>query len=587
MKRYYIGLGTSPHDPAIAIVNHEGVVVFAEDAERYLQNKRAWCSPPDDFIRIPKLLQRYCEPGAQFVLATSWRRKFFRKLRFLAFGPLKGLIRGKIGSDNYDLLSCIAAYANQRHGINTEAHIRRVFGPQNVIRREYEHHLTHSAAACLSSTFEDALSVVVDGLGESTSVNVYHYHRGAHRLLSRKASPGSLGQFYSFLCELCGFDPIAGEEWKVMGLAAYGRKDDRYHALLRDLLVVDGITLREGKRSGSSREKLWAGRRTPVQPALDYANLAHTGQLVFAEYMDELLRNVHASGLSNNLVLSGGCALNSAYVGRLAAGMPFNESFVFCAPADNGNALGAALLAFREDHGEWTPRTLVQTPYLGSTLEPQAIARLLQYGELELLETARAGDELHTRVAEEIARGKIVAWVQGRAEFGPRALGNRSILADPRNRKIKEIINAKVKFREEFRPFAPSILAEFGDEYFENYCDTPYMERALRFRPEMAQRVPGVVHVDGTGRLHSVTRELNEDYYLLLRAFHRITGVPILLNTSFNVMGKPIVHSVEDAVAVFLTSGIDLLVINGYIFTKRPRALPSASLEVESVVRAL
>lgn len=586
MKRNYIGLGTSPHDPSLSIVDHEGRVVFAEDSERYLQNKRAWCSPPDDFIRIRGLLEQYCAPDAEFVIATSWREKFFKRLGFFAFGPLHRLIRRQLGSADYDLLTCLATYANRRHGINTETHIRRAYGPQKVLRREYEHHLTHSAAACFSSTFPDALSVVVDGMGEGTSVKVYHYDRGVHRALSRKPSGGSLGMFYSFVCELCGFDPMAGEEWKVMGLAAYGKKDERCYGLLRDLLVVDGMALQAGRNSRNNKRKLLELGRKPKQPALECADLAYTGQLVFSEVLDELLHNVHRSGLSNNLVLSGGCALNSAYVGHLAAVGPFRHSHVFCAPADNGNSVGAALLAYHEDHPDWIPRTVVQSPYLGSRLEPLTVERLLQYGDLERVDIG-PDDDLYTRVAAEIGSGKIVAWVQGRAEFGPRALGNRSILADPRDRKIKEVINAKVKFREEFRPFAPSILAESGPEYFDHYCDTPYMERALRFRPEAAQRVPGVVHVDGTGRLHSVRRELNEDYYLLLKAFHRLTGVPILLNTSFNVMGKPIVHSVEDAVAVFLTSGIDLLVIDRHIFTKSRRVTAQKMFKTGSVAVAL
>ncbi|MCW7538513.1 carbamoyltransferase [Aquabacterium sp. A7-Y] len=569
LKRNYIGLGTSPHDPSLAIVDSRGQLVFAEDTERYLQNKRAWCSPPDDFIRIAKLLKEYCEPDAEFVIASSWRSAFFKRLQFFSFGPFKGLIKRKIGAENYDMLRCIASYANVRHGINTEAHLQRVFGRRPVIRREYEHHLTHSAAACYSSPYAEAVSVVIDGLGESTSCKMFHFRNGGHLPISRKPSEGSFGQFYSFLCELCGFDPIGGEEWKVMGLAPYGGKNDRYYGLLRSLLRIDGLRIREGRHSAAAVRQLLELRRRPDQPAIEFADLAYTGQLVFSEYVDELLSHVHALNLSDNLVLSGGCALNSAYVGQLAGKGPFKNSFVFCAPADNGNSVGAAWLAYHQDHPQaWTPRTQVQSPYLGSRLSTDMLDKLLRYGGLEPIKTG-GGPELYTQVAEELSKGRIVAWVQGRAEFGPRALGNRSILADPRRRDVKELINAKVKFREEFRPFAPSILAEHGDEYFENYRDTPYMERALRFRPEQAARVPGVVHVDGTGRLQSVKRELNEKYYELIKAFHGLTGVPILLNTSFNVMGKPIAHSVEDAIAIFLTSGIDLLVLDNYIFKKR------------------
>ena len=209
----------------------------------------------------------------------------------------------------------------------------------------------------------------------------------------------------------------------------------------------------------------------------------------------------------------------------------------------------------------------MQSPFVGSRLSNDALGKLLEYGGFDAERVADTG-ELCRRVASSLSEGKIVAWVQGRAEFGPRALGNRSILADPRDADVKERINARVKFREEFRPFAPSILAEHADAYFEHACETPYMERALRFRPEMAPRVPGVVHVDGTGRLQTVKRELNPRYHALIEAFHAITGVPILLNTSFNVMGKPIAHSVEDSIAIFATSGIDVLVLDDVIVRK-------------------
>jgi carbamoyltransferase len=181
-------------------------------------------------------------------------------------------------------------------------------------------------------------------------------------------------------------------------------------------------------------------------------------------------------------------------------------------------------------------------------------------------------DDIFQATAKLIAEGKIVGWVQGRAEFGPRALGNRSILADPRQLNIKDKINALVKFREEFRPFAPSILHEFGPTYFDNYQETPYMERALKFKEEVKHQIPGVVHIDGTGRLQSVRYDYNPKYYNLIKAFHELTGIPILLNTSFNVMGKPIIHSIEDAIAVFMTSGLDVLVIEDKMFVKNQTA---------------
>jgi carbamoyltransferase len=178
------------------------------------------------------------------------------------------------------------------------------------------------------------------------------------------------------------------------------------------------------------------------------------------------------------------------------------------------------------------------------------------------------GDDAPRRAAELLAEGKIIGWIQGAAEFGPRALGNRSILADPRSADVKAIINERVKFREEFRPFAPPILAEHGDAYFEAYAPSPYMERTLRFREDARARVPGVVHEDGTGRLQTVGTDWNPRYRALIEHFHAITGVPLVLNTSFNVMGKPIAHSVEDALAVFFTSGLDALFLEDLLIEK-------------------
>jgi carbamoyltransferase len=306
-------------------------------------------------------------------------------------------------------------------------------------------------------------------------------------------------------------------------------------------------------------------RRPKEVSALASANLAYTGQLVFCELEREILANLFEMGASSNLVLGGGCALNSSANGQILERTPFERLHVPPAPGDDGNALGAAILAFREDDADGT-RSRQASPYLGSSMSPEALERARSLGAMK--GERLAPDDVVERAAELLAEGKILGWVQGRAEFGPRALGNRSILADPRTAEVKDRLNATVKFREEFRPFAPSILHEHGEEYFEHYQESRYMERTLRFRPEVRDKVPGVVHEDGTGRLQTVKRDWNPRYHGLLEAFYRRTGVPIVLNTSFNVMGKPIVHSVEDALAVFCTSGLDAMIIENDLFEK-------------------
>jgi carbamoyltransferase len=302
---------------------------------------------------------------------------------------------------------------------------------------------------------------------------------------------------------------------------------------------------------------------------MEYADFAATAQYVFTEIVHEWLKNIYDLHISDNLILSGGCALNSSTNGTIMENTPFKELFVASAPADDGNSIGAAYQAFYEYNPYIKRHDGVLSPFLGSSLRSSSLARLRKYCGFQSQELD--DETLFTAVATALSEGKIVGWVQGRSEFGPRALGNRSILADPRSMGVKERINAEVKFREEFRPFAPSILHEYGDEYFEHYQFSPYMERTLRFKESVKARVPGVVHVDGTGRLQSVTRKINPRYYNLIKAFHDITGVPVVLNTSFNVMGKPIIHSVEDAVGVFQTSGLDLLVIENTVFVKDPK----------------
>jgi carbamoyltransferase len=300
--------------------------------------------------------------------------------------------------------------------------------------------------------------------------------------------------------------------------------------------------------------------------AMAAADLAFTTQYFYSEVMDALLSSFHAMGVSENLVLVGGCALNSSYNGQIVGRTGFKRLHVPSAPADDGNALGAALLAYRRDHPGEKPAATLRSPYLGSTISKRTLDNLVAFGGIAGMRYLP--DALHEDAARLLADGKILGWIQGRAEFGPRALGNRSILADPRRESMKDAINSRVKFREDFRPFAPSILDEHGDDYFEAYQFSPYMERVLTVKEGARKKVPGIVHVDGTARLHSVRRDSNERFYDLIRAFYDRTGVPMLLNTSLNVMGKPIIHSLEDALGLFYTTGLDALVVEDYMIQK-------------------
>lgn len=572
MLRNYVGLSCTPHDPAIAIVNSRGEVVFAEAIERYLQTKRAWNILPDNMLQVKKLLEEYCEDRSDLVISTTWTKKAVRFIRL--FHPilerhLKKHTPPNIYLQVYNLIHGLIA-STEQVGNNLTLWYHEISSDSRVIKRSYDHHLTHAAAACYSSPFAEAVCAVVDGFGEGSSTAFFHFKNGMITRLSKikpsRKAGSSLGTFYTSLCWACGFNPIIGEQWKVMGLAPYGKLDQNIYQLLHSILQVKNCNLIGSPNLKSQLLKLFELRRAPNESPFKSANLAFTGQRVFCEIFQELLNDLYDLKISENLVLSGGCALNSSWNGKILERTPFKNLYIFCAPEDDGNAVGAALLAYYEDNPPQPAPAQLLLPYLGERISQDTLKNLQKFGNMR--STLPEGKSIHDRAAELIAEGKIVGWIQGRAEFGPRALGNRSILADPRDPNIKEKMNATVKFREMFRPFAPSILHEHGHEYFRNYQESPYMERAISFRKEVKEKVPGVVHVDGTGRLQTVKRHWNEKFYDLITSFREITGIPLVLNTSFNVMGKPIIHSVEDAIAVFFTTGLDALVIEDWLFEK-------------------
>jgi carbamoyltransferase len=605
--RTYVGLGCTFHDPAMAVVNAGGEVVFAEATERYYQVKRGYNLVPDERPYIARLLRDYCDPDTDLVVGKSWSRSALHKIRLLhalfvlgsrllsrsrRWAPFLDLMRLQLGE-----MKCSIAQAGEqlrhcyRHMPRDAADasgLPRPWGKGREFRVVHlDHHLTHAAAACYSSPFAEAVCAVIDGFGERSSTSYYHY-RGGQIVPLRvpQWSGNSLGLFYGMLCYACGFSVHAGEEWKVMGLAPYGKFDPEIYQALKDVVRVDGLRI-TGSLFDMCRSDVWHGAEEydranldtnyicPLDPpagrgkarGYDRADLAFTGQQVFEECLVSIFNHLHGLGISDNLVFSGGCALNSSANGKILEQTRFRHLHVCSAPADDGNALGAALVPYYRDNPKKGPPCEVLSPYLGHRMSQDTLERLHHFDVSgKVVRLGRGGAA--RRAARELAAGKIIGWVQGRAEFGPRSLGNRSILADPRSADVKDRINSRVKFREEFRPFAPSVLAEYGDEYFEDYQESPYMERTLRFRPAVLDRVPGVVHVNGTGRLQTVRREWNPLFYDLIEEFRRLTGVSLVLNTSFNVMGKPIIHTVEDALALFHTTGLDTLFIEDYMVRK-------------------
>lgn len=570
----YFGFSCSQHDPSIAVVDAQGDVVFAESNERALKYKRGWHAAPDALGLIEPLLDRFA-PDGQISANLTWSDTALRTVP-----PLKLLTRWGLSAIERTLAAEREAKLWRgwvfRHALyraptsatdlllNLELRLRERRGFRHRMqKRAWNHHLCHATAACYSSPFEDALCVVMDGMGEGSSTSIFVFRDGALKRLDRLgiANTASLGMFYSHICFAAGFDPLAGEEWKLMGLAAYGALDEGLYRQLRTALTVNSDHLSMTRSYAAVLEQLLPFRQRGPKASAD---LAFTAQKVFEDVLFEFLSLAQRRWGGENLVFTGGCALNSSANGKILASTPFRSLHVPMAPGDDGNSIGAALLAWQAAHpGKRVPG--YSTPYLGSELTEGSLSRLRQYG-LEPCFNAESPDQLAEFVADALASGAIVGCMRERAEFGHRALGNRSILADPRSPGIRDRLNTSVKFREDFRPFAPSILHEFGPDYFQDYSESPYMERTLKWLPGRAP--DGVRHVDDTGRLQSVTEAGNPFFYRLIAAFHRKTDLPILLNTSFNVMGRPMVHDTEDALGVFFTSDIDLLVLGNMAFRK-------------------
>ena len=455
-----------------------------------------------------------------------------------------------------------------------------------------EHHFAHACQAYLASPFEDAAIMVVDGQGvplertfqDQLSGCLAHGRGNSVEVLRDLPVRYSLGGMYSNFTRKCGFK--TNEECKTMGLASYGT-DELYRTLKKGLRFEirefhPGEWRRMLREGSLTREYLYSlghynlllrkfKRKDPKEPFSDtYINIAYAGQKFVEDVMIYLANWLHRKTGSKNLCISGGVGLNCVANYQVLAHSPFENIFVYPNAGDNGVAVGQALYVHHMIDGH--PRDYVaKHDYLGKPYMAEEIRRAVDaFRGRAGLEVEEFPDlpALYGKMAAAIADGRITSWWQGRSEFGPRALGNRSILADPRNRDMKDILNARVKFREAFRPFTPSVLKERASEYFTLDVESPFMLLAPYVKPGKAEVVPAITHVDNTARVQTVERSVNERYYDLIKAFEKLTGIPILLNTSFNVAGEPIVETPEDAVRCFLSTDIDILGIDRFMMTK-------------------
>ena len=445
------------------------------------------------------------------------------------------------------------------------------------IRIEWvEHHLAHAASSFFLSPYETAAILSMDGFGEKTTVMFARGKGNRIEPFFRLEFPHSLGMLYSTLTEFLGFIPHS-DEWKVMGAAPYG-DSSRFYKKIKKLIHLksDGafeLDLSYFNFFQFHRPLMYSRKLIQhfgVAPNkkdgdLDevYCDIAAATQTVTEEVIMHMLKYLHARTGEDNLCLAGGIAFNSVANGKIVSHTPFKRLFIPPMPDDSGTSVGSSLYVYHQLQGN--PRKEgMSSNYWGPGYTSNEIALELNKWRVPYREVNNPA-EVGARL---ISQGKIIGWFQGRLEFGDRALGNRSILADPRDPAMKDKVNAKIKYRERFRPFAPSILEKYLDEYFMNAAPTPFMEKVFPIRGDKREEIPAVTHVDGSGRLHTVTREQNERFYLLIEHFHKLSNIPVVLNTSFNLKGEPIVCSPSDAIRTFFTSGMDALLLNNCLVTK-------------------
>jgi carbamoyltransferase len=464
-------------------------------------------------------------------------------------------------------LNSTRGFLSMWHQRGGENRFRDQFGGSRGRARFVDHHLAHAISAYAYSGFEEAAVLVVDGRGAWEATSIWHGKDGRLEHIQTIPWPNSLGMFYAQFTQYLGFQPWS-DEWKVMGLAPYGEPGMN----LRDFIVPDDHPYRVDIRKIMPRDSSLASeivralgpkREPESEITAKHRNISFAVQDACEQAMMTLARDALARTHSRNLCLAGGVALNSKANGKILASGLVDRIFIQPAAGDDGVCLGAALAPYL-DNGGTLPLQKMRSAYLGPEFSCEDIETVLRTYKLHYTRSR----DVSSCAAELLAAGKIIGWFQGRMEFGPRALGSRSILADPRDPEMTTRVNNAVKFREWWRPFAPSLLAESAKEYLESATNSPFMILTSQVKREKRSEIPAVTHVDGSARPQTVEKDVNPLYWRLISEFANRAGVPVVMNTSFNLRGEPIVCTPTDAIRTFFSSGMDALVIGDFIVEK-------------------
>lgn len=569
---YLIGINAFHADSSAALLKN-GEVTFATEEERFERIKH-WAGLPIKSIEFCLKSEGISIKDIEGIcIGRDPSAKFSNKIIYMLQRPLSaiGMLRQR--------------YSNRSDLENIKDEIEKHFGFCPPIKY-IEHHRAHLASAFFSSPFNDAAVVSIDGSGDFSTIMIGKGTGNQIEVIESQDFPVSIGLFYTAFTQFLGF-PYYGDEYKVMGLSPYGepKYQEAMHELVwlgkKNILEWDetffdlegGVISYERNMPQVSQlfksvkfEKLFgASRKRGEAINKRHQDIAaslqrHTEELIFG-----IVERAFKLTGSKNLALAGGVAQNSVANGKLLQKTSFEELYIPSAGHDAGIAMGAA--QYNYFHNQKNKRVEpLWNANLGISFTNPQIEEVLNRHKLEY--TFLKDESLFPWVAQKISQSKVIGFFDGQAEFGPRALGSRSILADPRNPQAQALLNEKIKKRESFRPFAPSILEEFGDEYFENYQFTPFMERVLPIKEDKRALIPAVTHVDGSGRLQSVSKSFRPRYHCLISEFLKLTGIPILINTSFNE-NEPVVNIPEEAIDCYLRTDLDILVLGNYVLSKK------------------
>lgn len=567
-----LGISAYFHDSAAALVK-DGAIIAAAEEERFNRIKH--------YNGFPTIACKFCLEQSGVTINDVDKVIFYEK-PFLKF---ERIIRTHINYAPKGLRTFLKAMPtwlkdklNMRSTIMRE--LKNAFGSSPSV--EFcRHHLSHAALAYYTSPYENCAILVIDAVGEDATTSIIKTSRNGFEIVENQVFPHSLGLLYSAFTYYLGFK-VNSDEYKVMGLAPYGDKNSEEYKTFRETIVNNIVAINDKGNielkdqnftfmyaDRMVKDNRWQRlfgipKRNPNEPLTPtHANLALAIQDVAEEIMLKMASYAKDITGEEDLCVVGGCALNCAAIGKLHLSSEQGSVYVPYAPGDDGAAIGCALIASDAK----ARKASNKIPYWGPSYSDNEVRNTLVASNLRY-EYIADFKELCQIVAKELANSLIIGWFQERMEFGPRALGNRSILADPRQTYMKDKVNAIIKFRESFRPFAPAVLAEHANEIFECSVESPYMSTTFKLKHKQTE-FPAITHVDNTSRIQTVSSSQNGRFYKLLNAFYELTGCPLVLNTSFNVMGEPIVCSPSDAIRTFNESRIDILVMNNFIIRKQ------------------